>query len=392
MHTLISFLGKSKADSVTGYKNASYRFDADFIRTVPYFGLALREYLKPDRLVLVGTAGSMWDVFFDRQQSASDETLLALIDAVKDECVTHEMLRESETRLSQQLGIPVECLLIGYARDDSEQADLLHRLADVVPRRERVSLDVTHGFRHLPMLALVAARYLGKVRDVEIANIYYGAFDMRDAQNEVPVVRLKGLLTMLDWVDALATYEKDGDYGVFANLLEQDGLPGDKARTLKEAAYYERTTNTVKAAEKLRGTFTAVQQHQGVMARLFSQQLSQRMQWFQRSQRSAREQALADAYLVRRDYLRATILLQEAWVSRCLEREQPDLLQDFNARDEVRKEQQGQNKDFKQICHLRNALAHGIKPDSSNKLTLSLLKDEGRLLADLKRIQSVLFG
>jgi CRISPR-associated DxTHG motif protein len=30
-----------------------------------------------------------------------------------------------------------------------------------------VVIDVTHGFRHLPMLALVAARYLAHVRRVE---------------------------------------------------------------------------------------------------------------------------------------------------------------------------------------------------------------------------------
>lgn len=388
MRTLISFLGKNQA----GYRQTCYRFDEHFTRSTPFFGLALHEYLKPDRLVLVGTPGSMWDVFFE-PEGCTDEALLALMEAASHGRVTPELLAQPAQQLGQRLGAKVECLLIGYAKTEVEQADLLHRLAEVVKPGERVSLDITHNLRHLPMLALVAARYLGKVRQVVVEDIYYGAFEMKPTgSEEAPVVRLKGLLTMLDWVDALATYEKDGDYGVFADLLEQDGLPGDKARTLKEAAYYERTTNTVKAAEKLRGTFTAVQQHQGVMARLFSQQLSQRMQWFQRSQRSAREQALADAYLVRRDYLRATILLQEAWVSRCLEREQPDLLQDFNARDEIRKEQQGQNKDFKQICHLRNALAHGIKPDSSNKLTLSLLKDENRLLADLKRIQSVLFG
>jgi hypothetical protein len=38
------------------------------------------------------------------------------------------------------------------------------------------------------------------------------------------VLRLGGLLAMLDWVDALAPYDKDGDYGVFAPLLAADGM------------------------------------------------------------------------------------------------------------------------------------------------------------------------
>ncbi|HRD94530.1 MAG TPA: TIGR02221 family CRISPR-associated protein, partial [Accumulibacter sp.] len=67
MNTLISFLGKGQPDQQTGYRTTNYRFDAGFSRAVPFFGLALTEYLKPDRLVLVGTAGSMWDVFFHRE-------------------------------------------------------------------------------------------------------------------------------------------------------------------------------------------------------------------------------------------------------------------------------------------------------------------------------------
>jgi CRISPR-associated Csx2 family protein len=79
MSTLISFLGKGKAPTrKTGYRTASYRFDAGFARSVPFFGMALTDYLKPDRLVLVGTAGSMWDVFFERA-GADDDAMLELM-------------------------------------------------------------------------------------------------------------------------------------------------------------------------------------------------------------------------------------------------------------------------------------------------------------------------
>ena len=64
MTTLISLLGKNRADPQTGYRKANYSFEPDFSRTVSFFGLALLDYAKPDRLILAGTAGSMWDVFF----------------------------------------------------------------------------------------------------------------------------------------------------------------------------------------------------------------------------------------------------------------------------------------------------------------------------------------
>jgi len=59
MTTLISFLGKGRLDAQrTGYQETTYRFSADFARSVAWFGLALAEHLKPQRLILVGTRGA----------------------------------------------------------------------------------------------------------------------------------------------------------------------------------------------------------------------------------------------------------------------------------------------------------------------------------------------
>lgn len=63
MTTLISFLGKSASNAQTGYRTANYVFQPGFERKVPFFGMGLLEYLKPQKLILAGTAGSMWDVF-----------------------------------------------------------------------------------------------------------------------------------------------------------------------------------------------------------------------------------------------------------------------------------------------------------------------------------------
>jgi hypothetical protein len=111
MNTLISFLGKGQADRQTGYRTATYRFDAGFSRSVAFFGMALTEYLKPDRLILVGTAGSMWDVFFERE-GADDDAMLQLMAAVEAGQVDDALLELPRRELAQQLGMPVDCLLI----------------------------------------------------------------------------------------------------------------------------------------------------------------------------------------------------------------------------------------------------------------------------------------
>jgi len=387
MTTLISLIGKSKADPQTGYRKAHYGFEPNFSRTVSFFGLALLDYAKPERLILAGTAGSMWDVFFEHQHT-DDETALALMDAVEKEAVTAQMLAIHEQRLSEELGIPVQCLLISYARDETEQTTILTDLADHLAPGEKVILDVTHGFRHLPMLALVAARYLARVRGVQVQEVYYGALEMTDpVTQKTPVLRLSAMLHMLNWVDALAVYEHSGNYGVFAPLLQQDGMQADRANMLAQAAYFERNGNPVQAKQALSGAHNHVRDHQGPLGQLFKTTLTEHIGWFRQGSRADWELALADRYLARQDYLRTITYLCEAYISSVTEKFGGNVNQ-FEDRDLAFKEAD-KNQDVWLLKHLRNAMTHGVRTD--NREAKRLLQDQQALDTKLRFLRKSLF-
>lgn len=384
MTTLISFLGKQQK----GYKSANYRFDEGFVRNVPFFGMALAEYLKPDRLILLGTSGSMWDVFFLHESQEIDDALLKIDEAASNNQVTEDMLDEHANRLAAKLGYPVACQLIPYARDEAEQSAILNKLADTLSKGEKVILDVTHGFRHLPMLALVAARYLKHIRQVEVLDIYYGAIEMTPPGGETPVLRLGGMLKMLDWVEALATYDKDGDYGVFAPLLQADGMEAARAALLEKAAYFERTSNPVKARETLTSVFPSIEAHNGLLGRLFKEQLKQRISWFRVHGRDARERSLADTYLQRRDYVRAAIFMYEAFITGWVNEKKANP-NDYEEREDAYEEARVERPEIKKLKNLRNALAHGVRPTSD--IDAQTLTDEKRLSEALRTLRQNLF-
>lgn len=387
MSTLVSFLGKSKTGANAGYRLANYRFSPNFAREVPFFGMALLEYAKPERLILVGTAGSMWDVFFD-QQHTDDEATLAVSDAVDHAAVTPDLLRIHEEILTQRLGVPVQCLLIPYARNPAEQAAVLSELAAVLQAGEGIILDVTHGFRHLPMLALVAARYLTHVRGVRVQELYYGALDMADTKTgETPVLRLGAMLHMLDWVEALAVYEKSGNYGVFAPLLQRDGMDERRAAMLADAAYFERNSNPVQAKQNLSGAHAHVREHQGPMGSLFRNTLTEHISWFRSGNRADWELALADRYLERQDYLRAITYLCESYISRTTEKFGGNTNQ-FEDREEAFKQAE-KNQDVWLLKHLRNAMTHGVR--TQNQEAKRLLQDQQKLDEKLHSLRRTLF-
>jgi CRISPR-associated Csx2 family protein len=329
----------------------------------------------------------MWDVFFDHQHT-DDDGLLALMEAVPRQAVTPEMLTIHEQRLTEKLGIPVQCLLISYARDEAEQTAILTDLAGAISKGERIVLDVTHGFRHLPMLALVAARYLQHVRGVQVQEVYYGAAEMTDpSSKQTPVLRVGAMLHMLDWVEALAVYENSGNYGVFAPLLQQDGMQADRAHMLAQAAYFERSSNPVQAKQNLSGAHAHVREHQGPMGNLFRDTLTEHIGWFRHGSRADWELALADRYLARQDYLRTITYLCEAYISRATEKFGGNVNQ-FEDRDQAFKEAD-KNQDVWLLKHLRNAMTHGVRTD--NRDAKRLLQDQQALDSKLRALRKSLF-
>ncbi len=332
--------------------------------------------------MILGTPGSMWDHLFEGDLDLGDQAeadRLALVAAVEAKRVEEGHLRPLAPLLEEKLGCRVTLSLIPYCRDQAEQVALLRILAAAVKRRDTVHLDVTHGFRHLPMLALLAALYLRQVKDTDIAGIWYGPYDPDTEQ--APVLELSGLLRLADWLQAMAVYDHDGDYGVFAPLL------GEEGETLATAAFFERTTNPVKARQTLSGW---KDRRQGDPAYdLFRDELHERLKWWRPSDRADWEAALARRYLEHRDYLRAAIYGLEAAVSRRVKQNGGDL-NDFDAREAVRREWREQDAGFRRLGDLRNAMAHGVRP--SDRGVGSCLVSEPVLAGTLRDLFERLLG
>ncbi len=318
-------------------------------------------------------------MFLEQGSDGLEMEWLQLSDAVQNQEVTYSMLMPFEEYLNEKFNAKVCCVLIPFAKDTKEQIEILSVISEYLQDKEKVVMDVTHGFRHLPMLALVAARFLKRIKDIDVQHIYYGALEMTK-DNQTPVLVLDGMLSMLDWVDALTTFDKDGDYGEFADLLIAEGLPESDANQLKQAAYFERITNSSKAREKLNTIFKTLEYFDSDLFRLFKPQLTKRLQWFKRDNRGLREQQLAHEYLERRDYLRAVIYATEGVISHALHKEKQDE-NNHDLRQDQSDELADNNVSFKKLRPIRNILAHGNR---SNKETNSVTADEQRLRSSLK--------
>jgi len=335
---LFTFLGAAQ----TGYHNATYDFGAGETRTATYFAKVLLDHLrtipgrKPARLIVLGTNGSMWDdVLNSLAPPAPDdgpgtELFLALHKAGLENTVDAATLAPLQRRLSDALGIAVELQLVSYAETEPQALELVELLASLVGRNDAVEFDITHGLRHLAMLAVFAALVVEAIKDARIEGIWYGARELGRGRAAAPVIRLDGLIAISRWIRALAAFDAAGDLRSLAPLL----TPGDSAATqrFEYAAFRERILRLGGTEDHIRGALRSVGKQPDPIVALFAPELNRRLSWSREPTLSGRQRALAQAYLEAGDFVRAAVLGLEAVISR--EMENDDRCSDDDIRDE----------------------------------------------------------
>ena len=368
-HTLVTILGKARRrDGDAGYDEATYRFPDGTKDRSAFFGLALARHLKPDEIVILGTASSMWSVLVENlaARAADEDARITLTEAENDGTVNQRLLNRVAPLMERALGVTVRPTLVPTASDEHEQYAILEAVNKAV-RRGKLDFDLTHGFRHLGMVGFLSSFMLERLRHLRVRGLWYGALDMR-RDGIAPVLRLDGLVRVRRWLDALDRFDATGDYGVFAPLLKEDGVPGRKANCLEDAAFFERTLNVRRAAERIAAFRPVLDQRLSGASGLFQDRLTERLRWARAGSLWEQQRELANQYLKRGDFLRAAAFGREACVGRLLE-ENDVPTNRFYSEERAEKLKKladslpaSRRQAYRTLAALRNALAHGTRP------------------------------
>jgi CRISPR-associated Csx2 family protein len=388
---VISFLGGVSRDPNRSYHKTRYLFPDGTEITESYFGFALTNYLcakyrTPDRTLILGTSGSMWDIFAERlQDTAMNLDLYATIgDKAREGAVTQEDTNKLAKALGNSLSSSREWrfLVIPYSLMLTEQFAILRTFTEHVAAGDEIVLDVTHGLRHLPMLALMSAIVLEALKKATVAGIYYGAWEAGARDRPATVVDLLGLLRLASWASALRALEETGDLSAFGPLLRAEGFSDKVLKSFQRAAFQERAVRLDEVPRSFRAFAKAAEaalseppsSRSG--AQFFLPSIIERMRWTGSESRYGRQRDVAEFHLEHGDYLRAATFGYEAFVTRLVGRYRNRLTASSNnvdsADENIRKAAvdvyeadrtyRDEHNSFYRLRRLRNALAHGCKP------------------------------
>lgn len=386
-----------------GYRQTHYCFDGSGRSYhTPFFGLALLQELSHDtpvdHFILLGTASSIWDALLEDE--LGPEIWLTLGERVEAGTVDDELLLQispliEENFMRRKLAGKVSLCIIPMGRDLGEQVRMLQLMARFAGAGDTFSLDVTHGFRSLPMLGLTCAMLLQQLQGVEVVGLYYGAWEMAGPDNTTPVVELTGLLRIAQWLGALSAFNASGDYELFSHLLAEEKTAGH----LAQAGFLEKTMKISEARSHLqsgRAKFDELAGKDPIFA-LFHERLADMTSWSEERTYSRRQLAAAENARQHRDYVRAASLAIEALISSKVGKNgnPTDYAVRKNAKESLNVACRMCDKPtdvaaYDELNDLRNSLVHGTKPKRNNYGQQSTLQDREKLESRLDELITLL--
>ena len=211
---LVSFLGTGVSNSHR-YESVRYEIGGQEYRTT-LISEAIVKHYGIKKIIFIGTVRSMWEEVYDRfakvnavvQDDDYVESLLDFIDDAKMDTDIDSF--PDKTKIEKVLGGDSHIVLIDYGIDKEQlknNTKKILQLGQYLEPFDELIIDVTHGFRSLPLTIMNLLVYLKNVSDktIDISHILYGMRDIKDEEC-IPLKKKKDIVPVIDL--------NDGDMGV----------------------------------------------------------------------------------------------------------------------------------------------------------------------------------
>lgn len=141
-----------------------------------------------------------------------------------------------DTRI-QELNLPFKINPIEIPDGNSEVEiwEVFNDIYNCLSENDEIYFDITHGFRFLPMLAMVLLNYSKFLKNIIIKHISYGNYEGRNFErNEAPIINLVSLSNLQDWTSAASDFLSFGSLKKLSVELFNYGLPESEVSNIEK--------------------------------------------------------------------------------------------------------------------------------------------------------------
>ncbi len=385
---LISSLGTGQKRE-GGYRKAKYRYFDQTIET-PFISKALCSMLDIDRLYLIGTDGSIWDSVYKEFVDDSlykEEIELQLYERIEEKSLSADDLGTLEQTIDTSLhSAGSRCFLIDYGLDDTQlwqNFEKYLQILDCIEDGDTVYIDISHAFRSLALMSFIMVQfgYTVKNKQFKIGGIFYGMLEAPSPDGTTPIVDLKILYELMDWIKAIDNFKNYANGDNIAQLLKN--IPEYR----NEYNLFNNYTNAMRIAnmaavkkniQTIARKFNTLEKSKNPIVTLMSEEMREFITRLNKDRMSDFQLALAEWYCEHKHYALAYMALAESIISKACE------VKGYPVTAE-----EGRNSAKKAIYQIDKALANNVYRNVSkirNNIAHQLQKREDAIIADIQNL------
>lgn len=134
----------------------------------------------------------------------------------------YQSLKPSIDKL--ELPFQVNDIHIPEGKNEDEMWEIFSTIFDVINEGDELYIDLTHGYRYLPMLVLVLTNYAKFLKKVNVKSLTYGGFEAPTKEGIKPIMDLLPIAALQDWTNAAAAFQ-NGNASQLAKLTTSELRP-----------------------------------------------------------------------------------------------------------------------------------------------------------------------
>lgn len=233
---LITALGSgtyNKEKNEKEYKLATYYLEEGHpLEKTELIASAIDEQWKMDKIIFIGTTGSMWSNVYkfyckNKRITMNDEYYNKLknteLSANKDTLIENLEIQKFNATFDKK----IKGIVIKYGVDNKENLENFHSIIEIekeIEDGDEIFIDVTHSFRSMSFWLFLIMTYLRDVsnKNIDIKNITYGMFEAPNEKKETPIVSLNLFVDILKWFKGASELKNYGNSYSILDELEKN--------------------------------------------------------------------------------------------------------------------------------------------------------------------------
>ena len=233
---LITALGSgtyNKEKNEKEYRPATYYVEEGHpLEKTELIASAIDEQWKMDKIIFIGTTGSMWSNVY---KFYCENKRITMNNEYYDKLKNTELSANKDTPI-ENLEIEkfnaifdkkIKGIVIKYGVDNKENLENFHSIIEIekeIEDGDEIFIDVTHSFRSMSFWLFLIMTYLRDVsnKNIDIKNITYGMFEAPNEKKETPIVSLNLFVDILKWFKGASELKNYGNSYSILDELEKN--------------------------------------------------------------------------------------------------------------------------------------------------------------------------